>query len=62
MGKESTVSSGIPGESSPIIFHERRQVITFGQKVGKEGTVSLGVPGESSPIIFHERRQVITFG
>jgi hypothetical protein len=53
-------SSCISGESNPIVFHERIQVITFGQK--EESTESSGVPGKSSPIVFHKRRQVITFG
>jgi hypothetical protein len=53
VGKESTIS-GVPGESSPIVFHERRQVSYILAERGKESTVSLDVYGESSPIVPRE--------
>jgi hypothetical protein len=64
IGKESTVSSGVPGESSPNTFHERRQVITFGQKVGKEYTVSSDVLSLESPAQLFSTRgdRLVTFG
>jgi hypothetical protein len=62
--KENTEYSVIPKEFSPLVFQERRLVISFGQKVGKECTVSSDVLYLESPAQLFSTRgdRLVTFG